>query len=563
MPFITTESESGVRQRINIEDEPIIIGRHPECHVVIDEAAVSRRHAQIFKQNGKCLLEDLKSRNGTFLNQRMIHQSTRLLNGDQIRICDSVFTYQEDDLGTPVPARQTMDESINDLASSILLEEFSGNEVSSIMSQLDVSSHHRGTQIVASPEAKLEALMEITEALYKTISLDSVLPKVLECLFELFKQADRGFIVLTDEKGNLQPLAMKLRREQDEETIRISRTIVRHVLETKQAIISTDATSDERFDLSQSITDFRIRSMMCAPLFDSEGKAIGIIQLDTLRNSVGFETEDLDILATVAIQAGAAIDSAKMHQLALRQQALQHDLELANEIQLRLLPNEAPKLSQYQLYDYYRPAEQVGGDYFDYIRLDENRLAILVGDVVGHGIAAALLMAKLSAEARFALASHDLAAASMNQINRAISNLNLDRFITMVLALLDAQKNSISIVNAGHLPPILRRANGETSQLDVEKSGLPVGVVNDYEYQEFSIELAKGDMAVMYTDGINEAQNADGELFGNDRIVEFLKKHDSKQANTFGDLLVNEVRQHMEGENQLDDICLVCLSRGS
>jgi hypothetical protein len=252
--------------------------------------------------------------------------------------------------------------------------------------------------------------MNITKALGTAIALDKVLPRVLECLFDLFRQADRGFVVMETADGQLKPLAMKLRKEDDTATFRISRTIVRHVLEKKTAVISTDAANDDRFDLSQSIADFRIRSMMCAPLLGADGKSLGIIQLDTLKNQVGFAAEDLDILATVAMQASAAVDRAKMHDVELRQHQIGRDLELANEVQHRLLPSEPPDIAGYSLFDYYRPAEQVGGDYFDYIELPDGRIAILNGDVVGHGIAAALMMAKDSAEARFALATQKYAA---------------------------------------------------------------------------------------------------------------------------------------------------------
>ena len=561
MAFLLTQSEGEVEQRINLQEDTVTLGRHPDCEVVIDDPSVSREHAHIVQKNGKYLLEDLKSRNGTLLNRRMIQQATRLLNGDQIRICDAVFSFFLDEsLNAPAP-RRTMDTPSVSLESSIVLgdgREF--GELSSIMSKIDISSHHKRKEMVASPEAKLNALMEITQALGKTIQLDKVLPNVLDCLFKLFTQTDRGFIVMADADGNLKPLAMKLRREDDEATIRISRTIVKHVLETRQAIISTDAASDERFDLSQSISDFRIRSMMCAPLFDAEGKSVGVIQLDSLSNAVNFQNEDLDILATVALQASSAIDKAKLYNMELRQQELKRDLELANEIQHRLLPNDLPEVGGYEVFDYYRPAEQVGGDYYDYIPLGEGKVAILVGDVVGHGIAAALLMAKVSAEARFALATTRSASESMNRLNKAISNLQLDRFITIVLALLDYNENTMAIVNAGHMPPIVRTKNG-VEALSTEKSGLPVGIMDDVTYEEFSIDLNPGDFVVFYTDGVNEAQNPDGEQYGNQRVLDHLAEKAWENPETFGKSLIAGVRQHLNGQAQDDDICLVCLKR--
>ncbi len=562
MPFLMTESDDGVNQRLNLVEEETMLGRHPDCQVVVDDAAVSRHHAKIICRSGKYLLEDLKSRNGTYLNRRMIQQPTRLLNGDRIRICDHLFVFHLDDSLDDSQIRGTRESENRDLGSSILLDDQMGKDLSSIMTQMEMSSHHAGVSgQVANPQAKLTALMEITRALGTAIAMDKVLPRVLDCLFDLFKQADRGFIVIADPDGNLKPLAMKLRREDDHATFRISRTIVRHVLDTKSAVISTDAANDDRFDLSQSIADFRIRSMMCAPLLDADNNSLGIIQLDTLQSSDGFENEDLDILATVAMQASAGIDRAKLYDMELRQQQLSRDLELANEVQHRLLPAQPPAYSGYQLFDYYRPAEQVGGDYFDYILLPNGQIAVLVGDVVGHGIAAALLMAKVSAEARFALASQPSAACAMNHLNQAICHLQLERFITIVMVLLDNTSHELTVVNAGHLPPLLRKQGQPAAALSTELSGLPIGVAADLEYQQFSLSLEPGDTLAIYTDGISEASNTTGELFGNHRVIEHMNEQAWKNGSEFGESLVQRVRQHLVGSRQDDDICLVCLSR--
>lgn len=557
-----SDGDENVGQRFNLSDGETILGRHPDSGVVIDDAAVSRHHARIMGKSGKYLLEDLKSRNGTFLNRRLIQHGTRLLNGDRIRVCDHGFTFYLEESNNDSGARNTQEAGIRNLESSILLDDQLGKDLSSIMSQVDMDSHHSGSVAEsATPGAKLIALMNITKALGTAIALDKVLPRVLDCLFDLFRQADRGFVVMETTDGQLKPLAMKLRKEDDKATFRISRTIVRHVLDSRTAIISTDAANDDRFDLSQSIADFRIRSMMCAPLLSAGGKSLGIIQLDTLKNAVGFAAEDLDILATVAMQASAAVDRAKMHEVELRQNQIGRDLELANEVQHRLLPSEPPEIDGYSLFDYYSPAEQVGGDYFDYIELPDGRTAILVGDVVGHGIAAALMMAKVSAEARFALATQKDAAAAMNQLNRAICKLRIERFITIVLAVLNSNSSELQVVNAGHLPPVVRRKSGLAESISTELSGLPIGIAEDIEYRQFPIELFPGDILTMYTDGISEASNVTGELFGSRRVIELANERDWSRGDEFGNALVHLVRQHMAGMTQQDDICLVCISR--
>ncbi len=246
-------------------------------------------------------------------------------------------------------------------------------------------------------------MIDIMQALGKAVSLDNVLPKVLDSLFRIFIQADRGFIILRDGQGNLQPKWIKTRRADQEEMVRLSKTILKTVMEKKEAIISLDAGSDERFQMSQSLADFRIRSMIIAPLLNNDGEALGAIQIDTIQHKGRFEPKDLEVLIAVANQAGIAIENAQLHEQMLAQRLVEQDLELASQVQKAFLPSKTPSLDKYSFYQYYNPANQIGGDYFDYIPLEYDRLAIVVADVVGHGVAAAMFMAKLSAETRYAL----------------------------------------------------------------------------------------------------------------------------------------------------------------
>ena len=562
MPFLTTGDSSGVTQKLAINRAETILGRHPDCEVVISEGAVSRRHAQIVQQNGHFLIEDLNSRNGTLLNNKMIHQATRLFDGDTIKICESLFVFHIDEVsGYERPRRTQVERSQDEASQSVLLEDDRDDNMSSIMSQIEVPSHHSSTTLTVSPEAKLSAMMNVTRALSKTVGLQQILPGVLDCLFDLFVQADRGFIALVDDSGDCTPKSMKIRNPQDDEKIRISKTIVNHVLATKKAIISSDAVSDQRFDMSQSVADFRIRSMMCAPLLDAEDNAIGVIQVDTLRRSLGFNQEDLEILATIAMQSSLAIGNAYLQQKEVEQRDFQRDLELAHEVQHGFLPRERPKFDDYVFYDYYRPAHQVGGDYYDYIVLDDERLAIIVADVVGHGIAAALLMAKFSAEVRFALAKGTSASEAVAELNEAIEGMSLDRFVTMSLTLLDTKNDELTLVNAGHMPSIFRRANGEIFQPGIEYSSVPIGVMDDAEFPELKVKLNAGDMVVMYTDGVNESMNKDSEIFGTERLLRHISANGVNDPAELGESIIRDVKRFIGDGEQLDDICLVCLGR--
>ena len=172
-------------------------------------------------------------------------------------------------------------------------------------------------------------------------------------------------------------------------------------MEAQEGILSADAAGDARFEASESLSEIRIRSMMCVPLIDADCNSIGAIQIDTISDRDRFRDEDLDVLVGVATQASIAIDNARLHEYTLRERAIQRDLELADQIQRGFLPKQPPELSGHQFYDYYESASHVGGDFYDYIPLSDGRLAVVVADVVGHGLAAAMLTAKVAAEVRF------------------------------------------------------------------------------------------------------------------------------------------------------------------
>ena len=239
---------------------------------------------------------------------------------------------------------------------------------SAVMSKMTVSSGGTGLRLEVNTEAKLKALLAISQHLGTTLGLSEVLPKLLDSLFSIFIQADRGFIVLLDPStGRLIPKAIKYRRNEDAQTVLISRTIVHNVMETKEAILSADAASDARFEMSESIIDFHIHSMMCAPLITSDGNALGVIQLDTLDQRNRFRQDDLDVLVSVACQAGFAVENAQLHEAAMRDQAVRRELAMAHEVQRGFLPFAAPRIPEYDFFEFYESAHQLGGDYYDYI----------------------------------------------------------------------------------------------------------------------------------------------------------------------------------------------------
>ncbi len=543
-------------EQVPIKGSRSVMGRHPDCEIVLDAAAVSRQHAQILQESDGFYIEDLHSRNGTLVNNQLIDGKRKLEEGDRIRICDLSFAFYRQDpkLHGGAPARLAQDSAV----ALVVDDESTGS--STIMTKMTVG--RTSSTLTVNPEAKLRAMVEIANNLGKVVAFDDVLPKILDSLFKIFIQADRGFIILrTTPDGPLIPKAIKHRRPQEEEQIRLSRTIINQVMSTKDAILSADAASDMRFQQSESIADLRIRSVMCAPLVDSEGRSLGAIQLDTMDQRHRFQKDDLELLASIASQAAIAIDNAQLHETAMKQQAMQRDLELAHKVQRGLLPSAPPKVAGYTFFDFYQPALQVGGDYYDYIELPDGRIAVAMADVTGKGITAALLMARLSGEVRFCLASEASPAIALRQINTNFCRSGWDdRFVTFVLTVLDPVKHEVIVVNAGHMAPMLRLASGNVVDIGDEITGLPLGVNADYEYEQCSQVLAPGNCITMFTDGISEAMNP----LSNQYSMERLRRQvgaPSANVGALGRAILDDVKLFAGGHPQSDDICLACFGR--
>lgn len=569
-------------QLLELHGERMVMGRHPSCQIVLDNAAVSRNHTQILESHGTYYLEDLRSRNGTILNGQRISGRTELKDADEIHVCEVVLRFY---LGVP-PIGDTGTGPVPSVADTRIAEPIPGalidsdsifpkgmakagqayfdegsSDSSSIITSLDLASG-RLPRIAVKPEAKLRAVMEISTNLTRALKVEEVLPKILESLFKIFPQADRGIIVLKDPgSGELVVKALKARRDEQGESTRLSMTILREAMDKAKAILSADAASDARFKLSESVASLRLRSVMCAPLLVSEGSAIGAIQIDTLDHTQHFSQDDLDVLASVAAQAGMALENVELHDAAQRQHDLERELDFATQVQLGFLPNESPKVQGYQFFDFYEAAQRVGGDFFDYVMLPDGRVAVTVGDVAGKGVPAALLMARIYADARYELLAKPTPGEAMTSLNAGISSSGLGhRFITLAFAVLDPKANTVTIVNAGHLPPLRRGIKGNVKGLGTDVSGLPLGIRPDTVYRQSEIALEPGDSVVLYTDGVSEAMNPANEIYGIPRLQSFLKKAPAGAA-AMGEAIVNDVEKFSDGVDQRDDICLICFHR--
>jgi serine phosphatase RsbU (regulator of sigma subunit)/pSer/pThr/pTyr-binding forkhead associated (FHA) protein len=532
-----------------------VMGRNADCQVVINLPAVSREHAVIRLVQGKYYIEDLKSRNGTAVNNQEIRGRTELNHNDRIKICDSVFAFVGQAPKPPLPAELR----------PLVASEDEGEESSSTV-EATISSSNKQQLLETQPSEKLAFLVEMTADLTQTFNTDELLPKIGDSLFQVFRQADRAFIILADaeNESKLLPKVIKTRRAQDESTARFSRRIVNRCLETAQALLSEDASADKRFDLSQSIADCRIRSVMCAPLtVRSTGKAFGVIQLDSQDRHKKFTQDDLKLLMAVAGQAAIGLDNATLHDQMVARAGLERDLRLAHQVQMSFLPKKLPVLAGYEFFSHYESAQEVGGDYYDFVPLPGPRLGIALGDVAGKGVPAALLMAKVSSDARFCMLTENAPADVVFRLNQLMQEAGMiDRFVTLALGLLDPARHQVDFVNAGHFPPLIfRKSTGKIEEAtDRAAAGFPLGVADGVPYNAMAVDLQPGDCVAMFTDGVTEAKNRAEAEFRLDGAKAALAGG-PMTASAIGNRLIAAVKQHAVGCKQHDDITVVCFGR--
>ncbi len=538
--------------RLPLSGEKIIMGRNADCGIVINLPPVSREHAVIHRRgDGKYYIEDLKSRNHTFVNSTKIEVPTLLRHNDHIRICDSEFRFLD---RLPLPP---------DLAKGGP----PGEEEDDSSSTVEASITHSSKQILETqPSEKLAFLLAITSELTQTFHLDQLLPKIADSLFQVFKQADRCFVIFGEEGSDrLIPRVIKTRRATDESNARFSRRIVHKCLENSEALLSEDATSDKRFDLSQSIADCRIRSVMVAPMImRSTGKAFAVIQMDTQDRNKKFTQDDLKLLLAVAGQAAIALENAKLHEDLVARAGLERDLKLAHQVQMSFLPSKSPQVPGYQFFAHYEPAQEVGGDYYDFVPLPGPRLAVMIGDVAGKGVPAALLMAKVSSDARFTMLTEPDPAEAVYKLNERMQEAGmLDRFVTLAAGVLDPANNRVTFVNAGHMPALVYRSATKTIEEAVtrDQTGFPLGVAEGIPYDAVTVALNPGDLAVLFTDGVTEAKNKRDEEFQDGGRMPATILGGPLNAEDVGKRLVAAVRQHALGCKQHDDITVVCFGR--
>jgi sigma-B regulation protein RsbU (phosphoserine phosphatase) len=273
----------------------------------------------------------------------------------------------------------------------------------------------------------------------------------------------------------------------------------------------------------------------------------------------GLTPAEVEFVSTLCNLATMAIDNARLFEESLAKQRLEEELKLAHEIQEKLLPKEIPKVPWCDISAFYIPTKQVGGDYFDIISLDDGAcLCTAIADVSGKGFPAALLMANLQSAFRALMAAHLSLKDVVRRLNKIVyENTNADKFITFFAAIISPNNKTLTYVNAGHNYPFLIKRGGEVSRL--EKGGLMLGVMNDVDYQTEEKDIEDDDVLYLFTDGISEALNSEGEEFTEARLEHVLRASSTLSSSEVLERVGNEIASFVGNSSQSDDITQICL----
>lgn len=534
-----------------LEAYPVQLGRHPDCTLQLDSNMVSRFHAQLINRDDQVMLEDLGSGNGSFLNGKQLaaNSPSPLKNGDRIKLGPIKFRFEADSSEESDSSRlgMTLGIEVNEESNSTIM----GSAAAGGYGLLDVR-----------PEDKLKGILRINKALAGTVEIKNISPRILDALFDIFPQADRGSILMKETPASaLVPVAQKHRNVTSDETVRLSRTILDTVLNEKSGILSADAASDSRFSASESISNLTIHSMMCVPLLDLEDQPFGVINLDTQNPMKRFTDDDLQLLLAVASQAANAYENARLLVTYLQKQKQDKEMDIARNVQRALLPEKLPEVAGYQFFASYDAAQAVGGDYFDCFMLGEDKVCVSFGDVAGKGVPGALIMSRMAAVVQATMSFTDDVSVAIQRINdHMCHNMVEGRFVTYILGVIDLKENKITLTNAGHMSPVIKKADGSIEEISDDIIGIPIGIMDGYPYDVIEREIAPGDIFTLVTDGVDEAMDPESNLYSKERVLDFIRDGSSDPEQMGKDLLA-DVRAHAKGRPQNDDITIMVFGR--
>lgn len=529
------------------------VGRSPSNAIQIIDKRTSRQHAEFRYDKDQVTVRDLGSKNGTNVNDKPVEGEQVLHNGDRILIGETILVFERDP--DESEAGGGTSSSVR-LVADMAWGHEKGAMEAGVGEPSPLAPEGQAEEAVKDSTQRLRMLCQISDALRSIYDLEPLLETVMDSLFALL-QPDRAFIMLVDERTNrLTPHAVRFRDQDEAQEIAISRTIVDRCLQDRLSLLVADALSDVRFKASQSIVIQKIRSAICAPMICRD-MVMGVIYFDTKSRPAAYDREELELATGIANQTAIGLANIRLQGRIIEQRTLEREMEIAKEIQTRLLPRVMPKVPNFEFSALSAPAKKVGGDYYDLLTLPDDRIGLAIADVSGKGVPAAILIASV----RSALQAEGLrGSASAAEILEHLNDLAYrdtanNMFVTMVYGVLNARTRIFEYANAGHPYPLLFAADGGLTEL--ETGGCFLGISPVVQYVKGLAVLQPGSTLVLHSDGVTDTLSPSGELYGRKRLIETVRQNLSKSAWELRDLIYEDTQEFQGSAEQFDDFTLL------
>jgi phosphoserine phosphatase RsbU/P len=533
---------SGTRTRVAIDAVPFLIGRQSDNQLVLRDNRASRVHARIILEDGYWYVEDLNSRHGVFVNGQRVGKQ-RLTTSDRIEFgfADSyklIFSLEADELER-------------------LLGQISAPTLPAVAG--------------AGGLGKLRALVEVARALQTSLSVEDVLASVVDAALAI-TATERGFLLL-HVKGDLRVSVARDRRgvPLHDTDLQVPTSVIHRALSTRRELLSMnfDPLEIDGVRPSMSVTDLELCSVVCVPLvrvragsvqetmLTSISDTVGLLYMDSRQAHADLSAGNRELLQTLALEASTVLENARLLEEEREKQRMEEELKVAQKIQNDLLPRELPTSGWFRAAGSSIPSREVGGDYYDLCQTDPDSWAVVVADVSGKGVSSALLAALL--QGAFLLGGE--AALPIEQMMARVNHFlnartNGEKYATACYCTLH-RDGALRWANAGHPQPYLIRCNGELERLP--STGLPLGMLADSTYEVLEARLEPGDRVVLFSDGLSEAEDADGEFFVKTGLPRVIGEHRESGCEELRAALERAVTQFMESPLPADDVTIVVI----
>src|SRR5947208_4572612 len=539
----------------------VTIGRSARNDLCIPDPFASRVHAEVRSEGDEYFLQDLGSANGTLYNGTVLEKPVTLTRGGRIQIGETEIVFNDSPFPLSSGATMITDNSASIPEATIALS--SADRTTSGLCEPIEAARTQSDDATARHPAKQSDLLALISKVGVTLLASTTLHQTLEDIVSLVFEAvpaDRCMVMMRDQKNTELKVAVARLRDRVGEVgeHRISHSVIDGVVANGKSVLTSDAQADPRFG-GGTVMLQGVRSVLAVPL-GVGANVFGIIYADSPLADNRFTGDHLKLLTTLASVAAIRVENARLTEEQIERERLEREQQVASEIQQRFLPSKAPQVTGYELQGISFPCYEIGGDYYDFIERENGNLLVALGDVSGKGTAAALLMSSLHAAVHAQADANDSIVKTIAAVNRyLVESIPPNRFVTLFYAELDPKNGALAFLNAGHNPPLIVHAGGTMEQL--ASGGLPLGILADADFREGRTKLYPGDVLVIYSDGVSEAVNPNGEEFGATRLYEVVARNLDTSASGIRDRIESALTKFCQGTPAADDITLVIVKR--